>query len=176
MKIRKMPNHELSRLAEIDRAEEIPQAYFMRDGALVLEDVGWRTETWPLDGPDWSVNHHVAEFGPILEEGGVLLGAFDGEKLVGIGVLRYQLTETMSQLALLHVNRETRGQGVGKLLTQEMFRLARESGAKQMYVSSISTKNSVEFYQSQGFVLVDDPHPELFALEPEDIHMVCQLK
>jgi hypothetical protein len=42
-------------------------------------------------------------------------------------------------------------------------------------VSSIPTKNSVDFYRSQGFALTPEPHPELFALEPEDIHMVCRL-
>jgi hypothetical protein len=31
-------------------------------------------------------------------------------------------------------------------------------------------KNS-RFYQSQGFRLVDKPNPELYALQPEDIHM-----
>jgi len=33
----------------------------------------------------------------------------------------------------------------------------------------------MSFYQSQGFRLVDKPHPELYALEPEDIHMFMQL-
>jgi N-acetylglutamate synthase-like GNAT family acetyltransferase len=104
-----------------------------------------------------------------------LLPHQDLSRLAGIGVLRYHLTQTMAQLALLHVSREYRGHGVGKSLTQEMFHLAREQGASQIYVSSIPTKNSVDFYRSQGFRLTKEPHPELFALEPEDIHMVCQL-
>jgi len=33
----------------------------------------------------------------------------------------------------------------------------------------------VGFYLRQGFVPTEHPHPELFALEPEDIHMICQL-
>lgn len=174
MQVKIMPNHELSRLAEIERAEEIPQAYFMEDGELVLKDVGWRAGSWQPEG-DFSVGHYVEEFGPMLEAGGVLLGVFDGERLAGLGVLRYKLTESMAQLALLHVSREYRGRGVGTLLTQEMFRLAREDGASYIYVSSIPTKNSVDFYRGQGFELTPEPHPELFALEPEDIHMVCAL-
>jgi GNAT superfamily N-acetyltransferase len=169
-----MPKHELSRLAEIERAEDIPQAYFMEDGQLVLKDVNWRAGSWQPEG-EFSVAHYVEEFGPMLEAGGVLLGAFEGETLAGLGVLRYKLTETMAQLALLHVSRDYRGKGAGALLTQEMFRLARLDGADHIYVSSIPTKNSVDFYRSQGFELTPDPHPELFALEPDDIHMVCRL-
>jgi hypothetical protein len=33
----------------------------------------------------------------------------------------------------------------------------------------------VGFYTSLGFTLVDRPHPELFALEPDDIHMIKAL-
>ena len=33
----------------------------------------------------------------------------------------------------------------------------------------------VEFYRSQGFAPIDEPHPELYALEPEDIHMIREL-
>jgi GNAT superfamily N-acetyltransferase len=174
MIVKQMPKEELSRLADIDRTEEIPQAYFMEDGELVLKDVGWRAGSWMPDG-EFSVSHYLEQFGSMLEAGGTLLGAFEGDKLAGIGVLRYDLTETMAQLALLHVSREYRGKGAGKQLTQEMFRLARDYGAAHIYVSSIPTKNSVDFYRSQGFKLTDEPHPELFALEPEDIHMVCRL-
>jgi predicted N-acetyltransferase YhbS len=175
MKIKQLPHQDLSRLIEINRTEEISQAYVVQDGELVLKEVDWRIGKWPLEEGDFNVQQHVDQFTPILEEGGVLLGAFDGEKLVGIGVLRYQLTETMAQLALLHVSQEYRGQGVGKSLTQEMFRLARKHGATYIYVSSIPTRNSVDFYKGQGFRLTNTPHPELFVQEPEDIHMVCQL-
>jgi len=40
----------------------------------------------------------------------------------------------------------------------------------KLYVSSIPTKNSVDFYRSVGFELTS-PIKELFELEPEDIHM-----
>ena len=44
-----------------------------------------------------------------------------------------------------------------------------------MYVSSIPTKNSVDFYMKHGFRLAEEGHPELYELEPEDIHMVKPL-
>jgi len=44
-----------------------------------------------------------------------------------------------------------------------------------MYVSATPTGSAVGFYLSRGCELADPPHAELFALEPEDIHLVCEL-
>ena len=57
-------------------------------------------------------------------------------------------------------------------LAARMFALAARDGAKHIYVSSSETAHTVDFYRSLGFELTRDPHPELFALEPLDIHMV----
>ncbi|VEB02444.1 acetyltransferase [Klebsiella pneumoniae] len=46
-------------------------------------------------------------------------------------------------------------------------------GASGLYISSIPNKNTVDFYLAQGCRLADKPDPALFALEPEDIHLVC---
>ncbi|HCC6119016.1 TPA: GNAT family N-acetyltransferase, partial [Klebsiella pneumoniae] len=48
-----------------------------------------------------------------------------------------------------------------------------EMGASGLYISSIPNKNTVDFYLAQGCRLADKPDPALFALEPEDIHLVC---
>ena len=57
----------------------------------------------------------------------------------------------------------------------EVVRLAKLDGATALYVSAMFSAPTVHFYQAQGFELTNRPHPELFALEPEDIHMVRQL-
>jgi ribosomal protein S18 acetylase RimI-like enzyme len=90
-------------------------------------------------------------------------------------VYRPHLTETMAQLVFLHVSHGYRRQGIATRLTAEGTQLARSDGAEQLYVSATPSKSAVGFYRSQGFRLVDKPHPELYALEPEDIHMFMQL-
>jgi len=50
---------------------------------------------------------------------------------------------------------------------------ARTRGARQMYVSATPSENTIHFYQRRGCLLAALPDPELFALEPEDIHLVC---
>lgn len=136
-------------------------------------EVIWDTDTWPEDGPvDFSIKGLLILFTPILEEhGGVLLGAFDGNALVGLAVLRPRLTERMAQLAGLFVSDSHRRQGIARRLAAETYRLAKEAGAAEMYVSATPSGSAVGFYLSEGFMPTDSPHPDLFALEPEDIHM-----
>jgi N-acetylglutamate synthase-like GNAT family acetyltransferase len=54
-------------------------------------------------------------------------------------------------------------------------RLARADGARRLYVSATPSAPTVEFYQSHGFEPTDEPDAALFALEPDDIHMILEL-
>jgi hypothetical protein len=40
-----------------------------------------------------------------------------------------------------------------------------------MVVSATPSLNTVRFYIGQGYAPMEEPLPELFALEPEDIHL-----
>jgi len=42
-------------------------------------------------------------------------------------------------------------------------------------VSATPSGPTVDFYRSRGFEPTDEPDPALFALEPDDIHMVLAL-
>lgn len=173
IEIRKLDPSDITRLAEIHRAEEITLGYVQKGEELTEKEVDWKVPDWPVDGPDnFSVNGLIKSIKPYLAQGAVLLGALDGDRLAGIAVLRYKLTESVAQLALLHVSREYRRQGIGSLLTGEMIRLAREDGARQMYVSATPSQSAVGFYLSHGFRPTSAPIKELLDLEPDDIHMV----
>jgi len=111
----------------------------------------------------------------VLANGGTMLGAFDGTRLVGIATFRPRLTETMAQLAFLHVSNGYRRQGIAARLFDQVEELAFQSGAQELYVSATPSESSVGFYTSRGCVWTPTPHPELFELEPEDIHMIKTL-
>jgi N-acetylglutamate synthase-like GNAT family acetyltransferase len=176
MKIKKLANAELERLTAINREERVRQAYVVKDGALEVQEVDWNVPDWPMDGPDdFSWRGNFKKWKTLLDEGSIVLCAMEGEALVGFAILRPKLTDSMAQLAELHVSRGHRGQGVGAQLIEEVFRRAKAQGATDIYVSSIPTKNSVDFYRRRGFKLAEEVHPELFELEPEDIHMVRAL-
>lgn len=78
-------------------------------------------------------------------------------------------------MTTLHVSQPYRRRGVARKLVQTVADLARQHGAQALYVSAIPSQSAVNFYLSQGFRPTTEPNPAMFALEPEDIHMVRTL-
>ncbi len=176
MIIKELPHSDLEGLTEINREEQVREAYVLKDGKLEAQQVDWGVPDWPMEGPDdFSWRGNFERWEPILEAGGIILIALEEKTLIGFAILRPKLTRSMAQLAELHVSHGYRGKGVGTKLIQEAFRLAKQGGAEDMYVSSIPTKKTVDFYMKHGFSLAEEVHPELYELEPEDIHMVKPL-
>ena len=174
--IKEMHTSDIDRVAEIDRSEHVTLAYACRDGKLESEQVDWLVPNWAAGGSsEHSVQAKMDAWRPYLEQGGTLFGALDGDRLVGLAIYRPKLTPTTAQLAVLHVSNGYRRKGLAARLTAETVRLARQDGAQDLYVSATPSQSAVGFYQSQGFQLIDEPHPELYALEPEDIHMIKTL-
>src|SRR5512143_161250 len=92
--LRHLPIGDIDRIAEIDRTEHVSVGYTARDGVLTAAPVDWNVPAWLTtgDGPH-SVTGMINAWRPILENGGVLIGAFDGERLAGIAIVRYRLAE-----------------------------------------------------------------------------------
>jgi len=171
--IRQMTIAELKRIAEIDRSERITQQYVTVDGRLTLIDVDIDASPW--GGPrEARVQHYIDEWRPLLDRG-VMLGAFDGNRLAGFAIYARPGAKDFAQLAVLHISRLYRRTGLGRRLTDEVIALARGDGASRLYVSATPTRGTVDFYMSCGFEPLATPDPELFALEPDDIHLDVRL-
>jgi hypothetical protein len=52
---------------------------------------------------------------------------------------------------------------------------ARARGARFLYISATPSQSAIGFYLGHGSRLAPQVDEELFALEPEDIHLVLQL-
>jgi len=177
MKIVHLKSSDLLRIAEIDRTEHVTISYKVEGGTLKAEQVDWDVPSWHQTGEgEWSVAARIREWAPILEEGGMLIGALEGDFLIGFAILRPRLTETMAQLVAMYVSKDHRGKGVASALFEETPELASMAGAESIYVSSVPSGSAVGFYRSQGFALAKEVHDELFLLEPEDIHMIKVLE
>jgi ribosomal protein S18 acetylase RimI-like enzyme len=174
--IRHMAASELRRIGEIDRSEHVTQEYSYRRGSLEGRSVDVTVPTWSRSGDhEHSVQGKVNAWQPILDRGGTLVGAFDRDTLVGFGIYRPDVGEGLANLSVLHVSRNHRRKGIASLLTEEVARLARADGARRLYVSATPSGSTVEFYLSHGFKPTEEPVEELFALEPDDIHMILEL-
>jgi GNAT superfamily N-acetyltransferase len=133
------------------------------------------------EAPRWDEQYAAklaAQLEPKLAAGGTFLGAFDGEQLAGVAVLGGEfIGEHANQLeiAFLYVSRPFRRQGVAKRLMDELATRARARGAKELYISATETESAVGFYLDYGCRLAERVDPELFRLEPTDIHFTRTL-
>lgn len=167
-----MQNSETGRIAEIDRSQHVTKAYIYRKGSLELRDVDWNIPSWPADGEDdQNVRAIIEGSQRILDRGGTLFGAFDGETLVGFAIYRPNLSADTAQFAYLYVSKNYRNQGIGSLLTKKVIDLAKEDGARRLYVSATPSAPTVDFYRSHGFEVTRELDQRLYEREPDDIHM-----
>jgi len=164
-------------IARIDRSEHIEIEYTVSDGRLVERPASMRViPTWdPVGTGPYSVAAEIAFCEPLVAGGAVLLGAFDGDSLCGMAVVDGSFEPPMAWLAFLHVTRLHRRQGVASALWTAAESVAAGAGAESMYVSAAPTGSAVGFYLSRGCELVDPVHPRLYAMEPDDIHLIFAL-
>ena len=178
MHIRHLDASDVSLIASIDRSEHVDVEYAVRDGRLVevpvtVEEIA----AWSDDDGDHSITRMVKFCAPIVERGAPLLGAFtDDDELAGLAIVDPTFEPPIAWLALLHVTRPHRRTGAATALWAEATRLASGAGAASMYVSGTPTGSALGFYLSRGCRLADPVHPVLFEHEPEDIHLVCELR
>ncbi|QHT59589.1 GNAT family N-acetyltransferase [Paenibacillus lycopersici] len=169
-----MHQEQVGKLLEIDRSEYIDLVYEMRDGALTEIPAGHECPTWPEE----AIAEIQARFLYEIQHGGLALGAFDGDRLIGFGVLAHRFRGralNRLQIDLMFVTRDYRRQGIGRRIFGRLRDEAKSRGAEYLYISSTETRSAVSFYKSNGSALAAEVDDELFAKEPHDIHMVVKL-
>jgi ribosomal protein S18 acetylase RimI-like enzyme len=158
------------RILEIDISEHGAVVYYWINGELKALPEEW-------DRPQWTTESmRQGSWITVLNMLGVKAwGAFDNDRLVGVVVYRPRLSEKMAQLAALFVSKDYRRQWIAERLTRAVSHQAQLDGHVQLYVSATPSESAVNFYSRQGFVPTEEANAELYALEPDDIHMVKEL-
>jgi ribosomal protein S18 acetylase RimI-like enzyme len=169
---RRLEPAELGRVGEIDRSETIDAVYVQHGSRLELRHGDFSSPSWdPVGEGEHSVSGVREALAGWSERGAAALGAFDGDRLVGIGLVLPHLRPGIAQLAFLYVSSGYRGRGLGGRLADELERISRDAGDRSLVVSATPSLTSVRFYRRRGFEPMDEPLPELYELEPEDVHM-----
>ena len=177
MQVRRLPAEDVALVATIDRSEHVNVQYRVIDGELqpiaatIAEVAAWD----PTGSGPHSVTAEIAFCASVVAHGGILLGAFDGERTAGLAIVHPAFEPLLAWLAFLHVSRPSRRRGAAQALWNAAADIAVAAGAESIYVSATPTGSAVGFYLRQGCRLADPVHPELFAAEPEDLHLVCAL-
>jgi ribosomal protein S18 acetylase RimI-like enzyme len=178
MNVRRLEPRDVALIADIDRSDHVDVQYRVDDGHLVEAPVVM------ADIPPWdpngsgphSVVSHIAFCSAVVADGAAFLGAFDDDgDLVGLATVHPTFEPGLAWLATLHVSRAHRRRRAALALWNAGAALAREAGARSLYVSGTPTGSAVGFYLARGCRLADPVHPLLFAQEPEDIHLICSL-
>ncbi|MBX0326436.1 GNAT family N-acetyltransferase [Oscillochloris sp. ZM17-4] len=172
MELRLLARDEIALVWTIDRREVIDHVYYLRDGVLVLQPEHYDMQGWPPGEAEMYTPLLLACY----ERGGVFTGAFDDATLAGVVVVDTVWRgpqRNLLQLEFLHVSRPYRGQGLGRRLFAHAQAVASARGASGLYVSATPSEHTIHFYQRLGCQVIAEPDPELFAREPEDIHLVC---
>ena len=171
---RELSGNEADRLREIDRSEEIDGHYVMDNGALAYQKAPVSVQGWRPD----DAGAYPDRIRETLAAGGAALGAFDGQKLVGLATLDARPVggdPAVVALDLLYVGAGYRGRGIGKQLTALVVERARQLGATAIYISASPTRNTVDAYRRMGAQVIATPDPEKLALEPDDIHLLLPI-
>jgi predicted N-acetyltransferase YhbS len=171
---RELLRQEIEQVWNIDRCEVIDNAYRLESGHLVLRPEHHDLSGWPPGEAD--------QYTPILldcfDRGGWFHGLFERSQLVAAVVLeseRIGKRRDQLQLKFLHVSRSYRKRGLGQRLFELAKATARERGVRLLYVSATPSENTINFYLRLGCVVAAEVDPHLFKLEPEDIHLECDV-
>lgn len=169
-----LEKEELKLLKEIDRSEIIEEKYILEDKILRLEPEFFDIKGWDRE----EVNFYIDRLIEIYRRKGIAIGAFENEKIVGLGAIDSKLIgrdKDKIKLDLLYISKDFRGRGIGRKIVELLKVEARKLGGKKLYISASNFKNTVDFYISLGGKVAEEVDKELFDLEPEDIHMELEI-
>ena len=88
-----------------------------------------------------------------IQRGGAVIGAYDGELLIGFcsvdGYL-YGSTAKYANLTMLFVDDRFQRKGIGKSLFTEICKHAAKIGAEKLFISAIPSVETIAFYFNLG--------------------------
>lgn len=153
-----------SLLKGFDRYQEVTQCLRRVDGEWALKDIAF-TERWD----DAELMKTERELADAIAGGGCVIGAFDENGAVaGFACVEGERFGEYAILSQIHVSRPARNKGVGRALFERSMDIARAMGAKKLYISAHSSRESQAFYERLGCVDAVVINAQLAEKEPFD--------
>lgn len=153
-----------------ERFQEVTHCWRKENGKWLLKETAF-TEQW--DEADY--RSLCEKLKKTIERQGVVFSAFSEGNLCGFCSVENELFgPELQYLALseLYVSAPMRRFGIGKQLFTLTCDFAKGNGARKLYLSAHSSKESQAFYHALGCREAQWYHPALTAAEPCD----CQLE
>lgn len=166
---------EIEQIRTIDRAESIYESYEYKEGILTLVPDHYEISEWEEEDLDELI---TAQY-KIIDAGGTIIGAFDGEVLAGAVSIEKKKRGSAAEyckMDMLYVSSTYRGRQIGQRLIGEAKREGKAFGAAKLYISATPTKATVDFYLKSGATLTTELDQELFDYQPLDIHLELKIQ
>ena len=126
---------------------------------------------------DWDLNKRREVAREILHKlsgTGFAYGAFCEENVVGYILVSNEFFGSSDQyleLLLYHVSEPYRRRGIGKKLFELACKTAKEIGARKLFISAHSSKESLAAYQKLGCIEAAEINQVIADNEPYDVQM-----
>jgi len=177
--IRELPKEDMPLIAAVNRAETIEEEYLAvsaGDGmSLALKRV--RHEP-PIEVDHWDAQgrrRRAETWAAEVEKGGVFLGAFDADRLVGFAVLGHKYGDGSAELSAIFVDSDYRRRSVGSALVRASENAAARRGVKALFIYSNPTAPTVDFYLSLGYHIIGVADKSLVTHLPWDVVLAKRL-
>ena len=118
---------------------------------------------WNDDKREWIPQYLSQQ----IDRGGSAIGAFVENEIVGFGCVDGILDGKYANLSMLFVDDDWKRKGIGKTLFQSLCRCAAEIGAEKMFISAISSCETVSFYLHMGCVDAEEIIAEFVDTEQD---------
>lgn len=166
---RTLEMNECNRIREIDVSQYIGRAWRNIDGCRKLVDINYQDTDFPN-----GFENHLTSLMDTIRSGGIVLGAFFKERLVGFCSVdngffgenyRYVLLDQ------LFISNELRGKGIGKKLFLMAAKAAKNKGAEKFYICAGSAEETIAFYFAVGCEETKEINQELYQRDIRDYQL-----
>ena len=159
-------------------------AHFIRHQVVTKcwrkENSKWLIKEVPFIN-DWTNNDYeilVDCLKNTIDTGGLVYGAFYNNELKGFVSVEAEIFDDEQQycdLSSIHISKDLRGNGIGRVLFNKAKNWAKQKGAKKLYISAHSSVESQAFYKAMGCVEARVYNQKHVEAEPYDCQLECNL-
>jgi len=164
---------ECERIREIDASQYIKRAWREINGVRQLMEINYQDPDFP-NGYD----NHLAALRDTFETSGIVLGAFDNDRLVGFISINSKIFGKINKYVLLDqlfVSCECRKKGIGKTLFSLAAKEAKLWNAEKFYICAGSAEETISFYFAIGCEEAEEINQALYEDDPRDYQLEYDL-
>jgi GNAT superfamily N-acetyltransferase len=155
----RLTEEHLPRLAELDRSDPLQGIYEVQNDELVLTGLDHSMSGWN----DVELQDCTRGLQTILSANGIVMGAQASGKLIacaGLSSVESHQYPDWRRIAYCFTDRNWRRKGLGSALLRALGREAERQGASSLFVPSLKTEESVDFWVRRGARLLPEvPSP-----------------